>query len=353
MSDTAPRRCYLRPVGRLVGAEADAALASGLAVPSGRLREAYPFVEILRRRDGGGADRILRRATELADDVADAEALQALATPPRQWAGLALDRPLVMGIINVTPDSFSDGGAFLDPQAAIAHGRALLAAGADILDVGGESTRPGAEPVGAEAEAARILPVIRALAATGAVVSVDTRRTAVMAAALDAGAGIVNDVTALGDDGALALVAARRVPTVLMHMRGEPRTMQQAPGYDVPALDLFDYFEARLAACAAAGLDRSLILIDPGIGFGKTLSHNVELLRDLALLRGLGCGLLLGVSRKSFIGRLSGMAAASDRVPGSLIAGLAGVANGADVLRVHDVAETIQALRVQAALDGC
>jgi dihydropteroate synthase len=159
-------------------------------------------------------------------------------------------------------------------------------------------------------------------------------------------------VTALGDDGALVLVAQRQTPVVLMHMQGEPRTMQQAPHYDVPILDLFDYFEARLAACAAAGLARGQVLIDPGIGFGKSLAHNVALLHDLALLRGTGCGILLGVSRKSFLGRLAGVDSTAERLPASLAAGLEGVRNGADVLRVHDVAETVQALKVQAALEA-
>jgi dihydropteroate synthase len=351
--------CYLRSVGRLTGSEAALALAAGLARPSGRPGEAYPLFEILQRRPGGGADRILCPAASFSPSGAPAvvERLTDLAarlTAPRPpWAGFALDRPLVMGIVNVTPDSFSDGGAFLDPAAAIAHGHRLWAEGADFLDIGGESTRPGATPVSPETETARVVPVIRALAGAGAVVSVDTRRTAVMAAALEAGARIVNDVTALGDAGAVALVARQRVPVVLMHMQGDPQTMQQAPRYDVPALDLFDYFEARLAACTAAGLDRGNILIDPGFGFGKTLAHNVELLRDLALLRATGCGVLLGVSRKSSIGRLAGTVEIGDRLAGSLAAGLDGVRHGADVLRVHDVAGTVQSLRVARALENC
>jgi len=342
-----PAISYIHPIARLTGAAAAAAITVGAAMPSGRPGEAYTLFEILQRLRGGGADRRLCAASDLPP-----AALKNLIAPRRPWAGFALDRPLVMGIVNVTPDSFSDGGAFLDPSAAIAHGRALRAVGADILDIGGESTRPGADPVSPEDEAARVVPVIRALAAEGAVISVDTRRAAVMAAALDAGARIVNDVTALGDDGALALVAERQAPVVLMHMQGEPRTMQQAPRYDVPILDLFDYFEARLESCEAAGLDRGQVLIDPGIGFGKTLAHNVELLRDLALLRGTGCGILLGVSRKSFLGKLAGGESPEERLPASLVAGLEGVRNGADVLRVHDVAETVQALKVQAALEG-
>ncbi|MGB8843456.1 MAG: dihydropteroate synthase, partial [Aliidongia sp.] len=300
MSDLAPLP-YLRLAGRLTGSEAAAAVASGLAVSGGRPGEAWAFFEVLHRRPGGRAVRTLYPAGAFppAGDAAASARLRDLAqrlTRPRlPWAGFPLDRPLIMGIVNVTPDSFSDGGAFLDSAAAIAHGQRLRDAGADILDIGGESTRPGAVPVSPEAEAARILPVIRVLAASGAVISVDTRRTSVMAAALDAGARIVNDVTALGDDGALALVAARRLPVVMMHMQGEPQTMQQAPHYDMPVLDLFDYFEARLAECVEAGMTRDAILIDPGIGFGKSLAHNVELLGDLALLRATGCGVALGV----------------------------------------------------------
>jgi dihydropteroate synthase len=343
---------YLRPVGRLTGAEAVAAIAAGLALPSARVGEAYPLFEILQRRPGGGVDRELCAAAAVPADGCLGLLAARLTAPRSAWAGFVLDRPLVMGIVNVTPDSFSDGGAFLDPAAAIAHGQSLRAAGADILDIGGESTRPGAAPVSPEIEAARVVPVIRALAAAGATVSVDTRRSMVMAAALDAGARIVNDVTALGDSAALALVAARSVPVVLMHMQGEPQTMQLAPRYDVPALDLFDYFEARLAACEAAGLGRSQVLIDPGIGFGKSLAHNIELLQDLALLRATGCGVLLGVSRKSFIGKLAGTTGMGERLAGSLAAGLDGVRHGADVLRVHDVAETVQALRLLRALES-
>jgi dihydropteroate synthase len=354
---SAPDSWYLRAVGRLTGADAALALAAGRARPGGRAGEAYLGFEILHRRPGGGADRVFcpaaafpPKGSAAAGRLADLAARLSRPRPP--WAGFALERPLVMGIVNVTPDSFSDGGAFLDPAAAIAQGHRLMAEGADILDIGGESTRPGAMPVSPAEEEARIVPVIRALAASGAVMSVDTRRASVMAAALDAGARIINDVTALGDAGALALAASRRVPVVLMHAQGEPQTMQAAPHYDVPALDLFDYFEARLAACAASGLDRDAILIDPGIGFGKTLAHNVALLHDLALLRATGCGVLLGVSRKSFIGTLADTAEPRDRLPGSLIAGLDGVQQGADVLRVHDVAQTVQALRVRRALES-
>lgn len=266
---------------------------------------------------------------------------------PGRFAGLALDRPRLMGIVNVTPDSFSDGGRFLETEAAIAYGRALRAAGADILDVGGESTRPGASPVGEAEEKARVVPVVKALAAEGALVSIDSRHASVMAAALDAGARVVNDVTALeGDPDTLALVAEREVPVVLMHMRGDPGTMQNDPRYNDVVAEVRDYLERRVAACTAAGIPRERIAVDPGIGFGKTVEHNLALIRHLDRLADLGCAILLGASRKSFIGALSKGEPATERLPGSLAAALAGVARGADILRVHDVAATAQALAV-------
>ncbi|NBB84590.1 MAG: dihydropteroate synthase, partial [Alphaproteobacteria bacterium] len=271
------------------------------------------------------------------------------ARPP--FAGLTLDRPRIMAVINVTPDSFSDGGDFQDAGAAIAHGRAMLEAGADILDIGGESTRPGADPVPPDEEIRRVEPVIRTLAAEGATVSIDTRHAAVMAAALDAGAAIVNDVTALtGDPDSRPLIAARRPPTVLMHMQGEPQTMQAAPAYADVVLDVFDHLEAQLTAARAAGLPPDRIVVDPGIGFGKAVDHNLALLREAALFQGLGCGVLIGVSRKSFIGRLSRGEPAKQRVPGSLAAGIAALDGGAQILRVHDVAETAQAVAVWRGL---
>lgn len=280
-----------------------------------------------------------------------AATLSAIAAERPSFAGLTLDKPLVMGVINVTPDSFSDGGAFLDAGRAIAHGRSLAAAGADILDVGGESTRPGAAAVSPETERDRVLPVVRALAAEGYVVSIDTRRAAVMKAALEAGAGIVNDVTALdGDPAALKVVVDTAAPVVLMHMQGEPGTMQKDPRYIDAALDVFDYLRGRIAACEAAGISRRCIAVDPGIGFGKTVAHNLRILGRLELFLGLGCAVVLGVSRKSFIGRLSFGEPPAERVAGSLAAALSGIARGAHILRVHDVAETRQAVAVWRAI---
>jgi dihydropteroate synthase len=256
-----------------------------------------------------------------------------------------------MGIVNVTPDSFSDGGDLATPAAAIARGRSMLAEGADLLDIGGESTRPGSDPVAPEEELRRVLPVVEGLAAAGACVSIDTRNAATMRRAIAAGARLVNDVSALAHDpGALDVVAESGVPVVLMHAQGDPRTMQRDPAYAFAPLDVFDYLEARIAVCLARGIGRERIVVDPGIGFGKTLAHNLEILNRLALLHGLGCPILLGASRKSFIGRLSRGEPPKARGPGSLAAALAGIERGAAIVRVHDVAETAQALAVARAI---
>jgi dihydropteroate synthase len=267
---------------------------------------------------------------------------------PTRWAGLSLARPLVMGVLNLTPDSFSDGGL---PDTVLETARAMLAAGADILDIGGESTRPGASPVPPEEEQARILPTIRALASSGAVISVDTRHASTMAAALGAGARIVNDVTALAHDPrSSGVVAAWGAPVVLMHMRGTPATMNGLNHYgDIGAevaLELGD----QVAAAMAAGIARDMIAIDPGVGFAKVGAQNVTLLRDLGPLRALGFPLLVGLSRKGFIGALSGEPVARRRLGGSIAGALFALSQGAQILRVHDVAETVQAVRVWQAL---
>ncbi len=267
------------------------------------------------------------------------------------FAGLSLDKPRLFGVINVTPDSFSDGGEALALGDALKRGRAMLDDGADILDVGGESTRPGAEPVSAEEERARVVPVVKELSEMGALVSIDTRRAEVMAAAIDAGAGIVNDVTALTSDGdSLGLVADRGVAVVLMHMQGEPGSMQDEPQYENAAEDVFATLKARVEACEEAGIRRDRIAVDPGIGFGKTVDHNLEILNRIDIYDGLGVAVLLGVSRKSFIAKLSRNEAPKDRVPGSLAAVIAAWAQGVRMFRVHDVAETRQALAVAQAI---
>jgi dihydropteroate synthase len=275
----------------------------------------------------------------------------ALRVPP--FAGLPADRPLVMGVVNVTPDSFSDGGRHFDHAAAISAGHAMLEAGADLLDVGGESTRPGATPVSAEEEQARILPVIRELA-KATTVSVDTRQAATMRAALEEGAEIVNDVSALRHDPeAVRVVARAKVPVILMHMLGDdPRRMQEAPRYEDAPLDVARFLRDRVATAEALGIPRGRIAVDPGIGFGKTGAHNLAILSRLPLLAAIGCRIVLGVSRKAFLGRLTGEPVAGQRLVGSLAAALAGAARGAAILRVHDVAETVQALAVWRACEA-
>ena len=258
----------------------------------------------------------------------------------------------LMGIVNVTPDSFSDGGLYRDPEAAVEHGRQLLAEGADILDVGGESTAPGAEPVSVEVELGRVEPVVAALAGEGATVSIDTTKAAVAGAALEAGAAIVNDVTALRGDPEMAALCAERGPTVVLtHMLGTPRTMQDAPRYREVVADVREFFEERLAAAARAGIDGERIWLDPGIGFGKTDAHNAALLRRLGELAALGRPLVVGTSRKSFIGRVDG-SPPGERLGGTIASSLLAAANGAAVLRVHDVAQMRQALRLTEAVLG-
>ncbi|HEY2480342.1 MAG TPA: dihydropteroate synthase [Solirubrobacterales bacterium] len=258
----------------------------------------------------------------------------------------------LMGVVNVTPDSFSDGGLYLDPGAAILHGKALAGAGAAILDLGGESTRPGAAPVAADEELRRVEPVVAGLVGVAEAISVDTSKATVAEAALDAGASIVNDVTALrGDPEMAALVADRGAGLVLMHMAGEPRTMQVNPEYGDVVAEVRDFLAARLAAAVAAGIDESRIWLDPGIGFGKTAQHNFELLRGLGELVSLGRPILVGTSRKSFIGRTDG-SAADDRLGGTIATSILAATAGASVLRVHDVREMAQALRVTSAVLG-
>jgi dihydropteroate synthase len=258
----------------------------------------------------------------------------------------------LMGVVNVTPDSFSDGGLYLDPARAIEHGRELETAGAAILDVGGESTRPGAEEVDEAEELRRVVPVIEGLAGGEAGISVDTSKSAVAAAALDAGAEIVNDVTALRGDPEMGALCADRGPTVvLMHMLGTPQTMQDEPRYDDVVAEVKAFLAERVEAATAAGVAEERIWLDPGIGFGKTAEHNLELLRRLSELCQLGRPLVIGTSRKSFIGRVDG-SDAGERLGGTIASSVLAAAEGAEVLRVHDVAEVGQAMAVATAVLG-
>jgi len=266
---------------------------------------------------------------------------------------LDLTRPRVMGILNVTPDSFSDGGHFASPEAAVRRARELAAEGADLIDVGGESTRPGARAVSVQEEMDRVIPVIEALATELPVpVSIDTSKPEVMRAAVAAGAALINDVAALRRPGALAAAAALGVPVCLMHMQGEPGTMQEDPSYRDVVAEVTGFLAERLAACEAAGIPGGRLLVDPGFGFGKTLAHNLALLRGLRRLTALGVPVLVGLSRKSMIGALLGGAPAGERLHGSLAAAVLAVERGAAIVRVHDVGPTVQALRIVAAVGG-
>ncbi|MEO3415465.1 dihydropteroate synthase [Roseovarius sp. CAU 1744] len=295
-----------------------------------------------------GAARLMP-AAQLPGEVRDR-----LTATRASICGLRFDLPRLMGILNVTPDSFSDGGRHNAPQQALAHTRRMIAAGADMIDVGGESTRPGAEPVPVDHEIARTAPVIAAIHAECAVpISIDTRKTPVAEAAHQAGAALVNDVAGFTFDDRLAPYCARHtLPVCVMHAQGRPETMQNDPRYDHPALDIFDWLSERVEALIAAGIPRERIIVDPGIGFGKTRAHNLILLQNLSLFHGLGCPVLLGASRKRFIGDLSGVDDAAERVPGSLAVALAGVAQGIQLLRIHDVAETAAALKLWRAATG-
>jgi len=262
---------------------------------------------------------------------------------------LDLSRPRVMGILNVTPDSFSDGGRFFDRERALDQARRMLADGADLIDVGGESTRPGAAAVDEADELARVIPVIDELAREGALVSVDTMKPAVMRAAVAAGAAMINDVNALRLPGALEAAASTDAAVCLMHMRGEPRTMQDAPAYGGVATEVRDFLVERAQACEALGIARGRIVLDPGFGFGKTLAHNLALLRALPELVATGYPVLAGLSRKSSLGAITGRPP-GERLAGSLAAALAAVARGALIVRVHDVRETVDAIKVWTAI---
>ena len=301
------------------------------------------------RRDRAGTRT--RNRIDL-DAIPDA-VRQAISAPRPPLCGVTLDRTRIMGILNVTPDSFSDGGQHTGAARSVAHGRQMAADGADIIDIGGESTRPGAETVPVEAEIARTEPVIRALRHDLPVpISIDTRKSAVAEAAVAAGATLVNDVSGFTYDRMLAPVCAREnLPVCVMHALGDPETMQDDPRYDDVLLDVYDFLEAQVVMLEAAGIPRGRILIDPGIGFGKTVAHNLALLNGLSMFHAIGCPLLLGASRKGFIGKLTNTPIAADRVPGSVAVALAAAAQGVQLLRVHDVGATRAALQVWQVIE--
>jgi dihydropteroate synthase len=322
---------YIRPILQVDAARPKGAMALGWCW--------FTHVEVLRR---GAAAQVV----PVADVAPDA---LALLTAPRMFAGMVLNRPHVMGILNVTPDSFSDGGKFNSVAAALAQARAM--AGADILDIGGESTRPGAVVVATDEEITRTAPVIAAIRAAGITtpISLDTRKAAVALAGLrqTGGADIINDVSALTYDADMAgVVGGAQCPVILMHAQGTPQTMQADPQYDDVLLDVYDFLADRIAVAVTAGIARDRIAIDPGIGFGKTITHNLCLLQRISLFHSLGCPILLGASRKKFIGTIGG----EPRLAGSLAVAMAGVAQGVQMLRVHDVDETKAAIALWQAV---
>jgi len=348
----AKRSLYIRPLARVPSGAREAGAGLPAIAVAGRSGLRFAAAEII-ERDGG----IVRRRTVGAVEVLAETSpglpalLGRLAEPRAGIAGLALDRPRIMGIVNVTPDSFADGGRHATAAAAIAHALRLEAEGADILDIGGESTRPGSGGVDVQEELSRVMPVIEALVPrVGVRLSIDTRKPEVMRRAAAAGVHLINDVSALTHAAdSLAAAAETGLPVILMHAQGDPRTMQDAPRYDDVVLDVYDMLAARIEACERTGIPPARLIADPGIGFGKTLAHNLALLASLSVFHGLGCPILLGASRKSFIGGLTA-AEVDDRLPGSIAAALIGAAQGVQILRVHDVAATRQALALWEAV---
>jgi dihydropteroate synthase len=354
-------RLYVLPVGLVAGAAARVMIADGRAraIAGGPLAATAGEVAI---RAGNRIGRIVIGMAELSawaeqSDVPAAARLCTLLERIEARRHGPSDGPRLMGVVNVTPDSFSDGGDHLDPGAALAQCEALAAAGADILDIGGESTRPGSMPVSPEEEIARVRPVLEGLrekraALPGIDLSIDTRHAEVMRAAIEAGIDIINDVTALaGEPDSLAVAASSKARVVLMHMQGRPETMNLAPAYDDVALDVFDFLEARIEACLAAGIERRRLIVDPGIGFGKRSRENLEILRRLSLFHGLGCPILLGVSRKGLRPGQEQLPP-GERVPTSLAAAMHALFQGVQMLRVHDVAETRQVIELWRRLTG-
>jgi len=350
------RSIYIRPVGLFPAPLEEGEQAwGGLPLAGQPLR--FAAVEIIEREGKTATRRIVALGDAFERDwgrytLAASDLLEAIRAPRARLAGLALDRPRIMGIVNVTPDSFSDGGMLGSAQDAIDHSLRLAEEGADILDIGGESTRPGADPVSLEEELGRVIPVIEGLRAkTETLISIDTRKAEVMRRAAAAGADILNDVSALtSDPQSLAVAAETGLPVILMHAQGNPKTMNDDPQYADVVLDVFDFLEKRIAACEAAGIPRSKLVADPGIGFGKHLHHNVSVMSALSLYHALGVPVLIGASRKKLIDRICDVPNPKDRVPGSLAAALAGAAQGVQITRVHDVAATRQALAVWGAV---
>ena len=363
---SAGQSLWLRPMGIASLAELLPVLEADAVLPLAGGPYGFTHLDLITGEAAVGyqATRVsIAEARRITDDAC-ADHLAAITAPRPAFAGLPMDRVQVMGIVNVTPDSFSDGGRFLDPENAITHGHGMVAAGATLLDVGGESTRPGADCISTEDELARITPVISALANEGYLVSADTRHSAVMGPALAAGAQIINDVSGFADEGApevmgqVYLSAPSKSFAIAMHMQGNPRTMQENPEYGFAPIEVFEVLRSHIERLVAAGLPQSHIAVDPGFGFGKTSAHNAEVIGWTSLFHGLGVPVLIGVSRKSSIPKLAASggyegsygASSDDRLGGGLTLTLAATAQGAQIVRTHDVAETVQSVAVQRGM---
>ncbi len=359
--NTTQLQLYLQPQGLLRGCSDS---APHTTLPLAGNGDRFTALKIITRSNGNLQSEIvpLRELEDFLDNQSAfyQEAFHSLLenlTSKREACALGekmmlyWDRPIIQGVLNITPDSFSDGGSFAQFEDAMDQADRMIKSGADIIDIGGESTKPGAEPVSIEEELSRVLPAIKKLSDRNIPLSIDSRNAAVMEQAIAMGAHIINDVSALTHDAAaIEVVKKTAAPVILMHAQGTPKTMQLDPSYDNAVLDIFDYLQARIKACLEAGIEKSKIIIDPGIGFGKTLDHNFEILANLSILHGLGVPILIGASRKRFIGELSGEDIASKRMPGSIAAGLAAIEQGAHIIRVHDVEESRQAVSIFEAI---
>lgn len=344
---------YIRPAAMVYGPDAHAAVSQGGGLPlAGNPDIAWTLAMVSEDRGATWRSRKVQALKASKDDEVSGW-VDRLSAPRQAVAGLDMTEPQVMGIVNTTPDSFSDGGVNADADTAIANARAMAADGATLLDVGGESTRPGSDPVDEAEEWRRISPVIEALMGDGLKVSCDTRKGAIMRRATTAGVVMINDVAALSwEPDALTAAVEGGLPVCLMHAQGDPKTMQNNPTYDNVLLDVYDWLAGRVEAVAAAGVPRSSIIVDPGIGFGKSFHHNLELMQGLALFHGIGVPVLLGASRKGFIGAVTGEKVAGRRQAGSAAAALHGVMAGVQIVRVHDVRETDHTIRLWRAASG-
>ncbi|MEE2662047.1 MAG: dihydropteroate synthase [Pseudomonadota bacterium] len=335
----------INPVGLLSGAAASKAVSEGVAFPLAGSEVAFLSLELFRKLpDGDFECRVVPASSSNID-------LTGLTEKRAAFGGVGLNKPILVGILNVTPDSFSDGGDFWRPKDAISRAIALVADGADIVEIGAESTRPGAAPLEEREELERLLPVVEATVAEGIRVSVDTRRANVMKSVIDAGVCIINDVTALTwDPESIGSIASSGVSVVLMHMQGNPRTMQNDPKYNLASAEIYEWLSQRVEACVGGGIPRERIAVDPGFGFGKTIDHNKEVLDRVGMFHGIGCALSIGISRKSFLGTITGARVPKQRVSATIAATIIALCHGVQIHRVHDVAAVKQAIDVWNAL---